>query len=200
MTHHTRIPTSVEDLRARWNELHDLDRAESVKMINKSGISIRALAKELGSRSDTTLRSLFIAAKAPLPDRMLARQGKISTRQLVKRLKMAAEAHQENILEETRRLLSQGEITGNLPRTVAPKGVPLSTIIEQTRPTEARWEQALELYFFVQWLNGSVNGHLRQYKTDPSRTPQSPERYLEQGFKSVFRTGKDDFPQGKPNA
>jgi hypothetical protein len=88
----TSIPTTVEDLRARWATLHDLDRAESVKGIQKRGMSIRFLAKELGLCTESHLRYLITAARAPVPDRMLARGGKISTGELVRRSKLAAKS------------------------------------------------------------------------------------------------------------
>lgn len=92
----TPIPTTVEDLRDQWDKLHDLDRAESVKRIKEGGTRIRALAKELGC-SESNLRNLLKAAKAPAPDLELARAGKISTRELVKRAKQAAEAEAQEI-------------------------------------------------------------------------------------------------------
>lgn len=182
------IPTTVEDLRAQWTTLHDLDKAESIKRIQKGGTSIRSLAKELGLSTESHLRYLLTAAKAPMPDRILARQGKISTRELVERSKRAAKAeaekkrvseqekrvkeskiwstricrwlqeqdlawaHQENVIEETQRELMLADISGDLPKTKVPKGVKLETIIDRTRPTESRWEQALRIYFFISWL------------------------------------------------
>jgi hypothetical protein len=183
-----RIPTTFEDLRARWATLHDLDRAESVKSIKKCGMSLRSLAKELVCCSDSHIRYLLAAAKAPMPDRMLARQGKISTRELVRRYDTAAKAeaektraseeerrvkesrnwstricrwlqelnlawaHQENVLEETRRELMLAELSGTLPKSDVPKGVALKTIIYRTRPSESGWEQALWIYFYITWL------------------------------------------------
>lgn len=92
----TPIPTTVEDLRDQWDKLHDLDRAESVKKIKKPDTSIRRLAELLG-HSESNLRNLLKAAKAPAADLELARAGKISTRELVKRAKQAAEAEAQEI-------------------------------------------------------------------------------------------------------
>jgi lambda repressor-like predicted transcriptional regulator len=98
------IPTTLEDLRARWVSLHDLDRAKAIKGMRDAGNSVRFLAKELGV-SEALLRNLLDAAKAPLPDRMLARRGKISTRELVKRQKLweKAETEKTRASEEQRR-------------------------------------------------------------------------------------------------
>jgi hypothetical protein len=119
---------------------------------------------------------------------MLARHGKISTRELVQRSKLAAKAeaektraseherrvkesrnwstricrwlqelnlawaHQENVLEETRRELMLAELSGTLPKSDVPKGVALKTIIDRTRPSESSWEQVLWIYFYISWL------------------------------------------------
>ncbi|MDR3411086.1 MAG: hypothetical protein P4L87_09125 [Formivibrio sp.] len=80
--------STVADLKNRWDTLHVLDRAKAINTIRQSGISIRSLAVQLG-RSEATLRRLLETARAPLLDRTLARQGKISTNELVRRSKAA---------------------------------------------------------------------------------------------------------------
>ena len=61
-------------------------------------------------------------------------------------------AHQENIIEETRRELMLADITKTLPKIEVPEGVKLETIIDRTRPTKSGWEQALWIYFYISWL------------------------------------------------
>ena len=88
------IPNSVEGLRLQWGKLHDLDRAEAVMKMQQSGKSLRSLAKALGC-AESLLRNLLLAARAPLPDRILARKKQISTRELVRRSKAAIKASAE---------------------------------------------------------------------------------------------------------
>jgi transposase-like protein len=181
------IPTSVDDLRARWGTLHDLDRAEAVKRMSEAGKSIRSLAKELG-RSASLLRYLLIAANAPSSDRVQARRGEISTRELVRRSRAAekleaekarlgeerrrakeskkwstlicawlneqelAWAHQENIIEETKRELMEADLSGTLPNIDVPAGVTVEMIIDRARPSKSGWDQALEMEFYICWL------------------------------------------------
>ena len=78
------IPPSVAKLRDKWPTLHDLDRAGAVLKIKQAGVSMRTLAKELDC-SPSLLGHLLLARKAPLQDQLLARQGKISTKELVRR-------------------------------------------------------------------------------------------------------------------
>src|SRR5215469_12696062 len=79
---------TLAELRDQWHQLRDIDRALAVHKLHKAGTSLRALAKALG-RSESLLRNLNLAAQAPVADRILARQGKISTRKLVRRAKQA---------------------------------------------------------------------------------------------------------------
>jgi hypothetical protein len=83
----------IAELKTRWNDLHVLDRARWIQKITATGMSLRALAKALG-RPDSSLRYLLKAAKAPLPDRVLAKNRAISTRELIRRGK-AAEAQRK---------------------------------------------------------------------------------------------------------
>jgi hypothetical protein len=84
----TVVASSVADLKTKWTELIDVDRALAVHKIHVAGMSFGKLAKELG-RSSTLLRNLDQAAQAPAEDIGLARKRQISTRQLVLRSKAA---------------------------------------------------------------------------------------------------------------
>src|ERR1035438_878283 len=80
----TVAPPLVADLQSRWYSLHDLDRAQAVKSIHQSGVSLRALSASLNC-SPSLLTHLLQAGQAPLEDRLLAHQGLLSTRGLVRR-------------------------------------------------------------------------------------------------------------------
>ena len=80
--------SAVADLQSQWHTLPDLDRAKAVLAIKQSGISTRQIAQHLDC-SDSLLRHLLAALQAPPADRLLLRQGKISTNELVRRSKAA---------------------------------------------------------------------------------------------------------------
>jgi hypothetical protein len=82
------ISSAVADLQSQWHSLHDLDRASAVFAIHRTGTSLRELAKALNC-SDSLLRRLLCALQALPEDRYLARKGKISTNELVRRSKAA---------------------------------------------------------------------------------------------------------------
>jgi len=77
---------AIADLQQKWAGLDNLDRARAVHQIHQSGISLRTLAKDLNC-SPSLLCQLNHAAQAPVPDQLLAGNGKISTRELVRRSK-----------------------------------------------------------------------------------------------------------------
>ena len=81
--------SAVADLQQKWSTLQDVDRARAVHAIHQAGTSLRQLAKELNC-SPTHVRNLNQAAQAPQLHHDLARQGKISTRELVRRSKAVA--------------------------------------------------------------------------------------------------------------
>jgi len=81
-------PVAISDLSSKWETLHDLDRALAVRAIHRACTSLRALAKELPC-SPTLLRHLLKALQAPPEDQLLARQGKITINELVRRAKGA---------------------------------------------------------------------------------------------------------------
>jgi predicted GNAT family acetyltransferase len=82
------VPSALADLRSRWDKLHDLDRAKEVHDIKRTGVSTREIALQLPV-SEALLRHLLQAAQAPTEDQLLARQGKISTNELIRRAKAA---------------------------------------------------------------------------------------------------------------
>jgi DNA-binding transcriptional MerR regulator len=77
---------AIADLRSRWYTLNDLDRAQAIKVIHQSGVSLRKLAPFLNC-SPSLLSHLLQAGQAPLEDRVLARRGELSTRALVRSAK-----------------------------------------------------------------------------------------------------------------
>jgi len=81
-------PSALADLQATWNNLCDLDRGRAVYAIQQNGTSIRELAREINC-SESLLRHLLIAIQAPVEDRLLAREGKITTNELVRRVRAA---------------------------------------------------------------------------------------------------------------
>jgi hypothetical protein len=80
--------SSIIKLKNEWPRLHDVDRARAIFRISKSGLSIRQIAVHLEC-SESSLRRLLKTLKAPAADQDLARQGKISTNELVRRAKTA---------------------------------------------------------------------------------------------------------------
>ena len=102
---------SIAQLQEDWHRLSDLERARAVQaIISRSGLSIRKIAAQL-QLSESLLRHLLQALQAPSSDRDLARQGKISTNELVRRAKAAglhrspdnnSEARELERVQETR--------------------------------------------------------------------------------------------------
>jgi transposase-like protein len=78
---------SITQLQSDWFGFSDLDRASAILAIHQSGISIRKIAAQL-QLSESLLRHLVQALQAPSSDRDLARQGKISTNELIRRAKV----------------------------------------------------------------------------------------------------------------
>ena len=103
---------SISQLRSDWFKLSDLDRARAVLTIKQSGISTRKVADQL-QLSEALLRHLLQALQAPASDQVLAREGKISTNELVRRAKAAClrpcAQHREEIALE--RTLEPGKAT-----------------------------------------------------------------------------------------
>lgn len=78
------LSSKGKDLKAKWADLKDVDRASAVHDLHGQGVSFRKLAQQLPC-SATQLRNLDKAARASPEDIALARKGEISTRKLVKR-------------------------------------------------------------------------------------------------------------------
>jgi hypothetical protein len=84
------INASINELVSKWQHLNDVQRGE--KLLNLRGkTSLRALANRLPC-SESHLRNLVCAGQALLADRILARERKITTRELVRRSKATAKA------------------------------------------------------------------------------------------------------------
>jgi lambda repressor-like predicted transcriptional regulator len=109
--------STIPELKANWINLHDLDRANAIRSIHDSGISLRQIARQL-HKGESSLRRLLIALDAPVEDRLLARQGKLTTNELVRRSKAAglnrAARHREEIaLEQARETLRAADTICN---------------------------------------------------------------------------------------
>lgn len=173
---------TIPQLQSDWINLHDLDRADAVRSIHGSGISIRQIAAQL-HKSESTLRHLLIALDAPAQDRALARRGEISTNELVRRsqaagLRRAARHREEVELERVRQVRKAVDqictwlsgIPLNKPNcemivdevrrkfhTLAPAppirvDLTVEQIIERTRPPELKDHSVDILNRFVLWL------------------------------------------------
>ena len=100
---------AISDLQSKWDTLGDLDRARAIRTIHKTGTSLRGLAKAL-ERSPSLLRHLLESLEAPPEDQLLARQGKLTTNELVRRSHAAGSARatkQREALELERTRASQ---------------------------------------------------------------------------------------------
>jgi transposase-like protein len=84
--------SAVADLHKNWATLNILDRARAVDAIHQTGTSLRQLAKSLGC-AESLLRHLLQALQASPQDQELARYGKLSINELVRRSK-AVQARQ----------------------------------------------------------------------------------------------------------
>jgi hypothetical protein len=82
------LPASIDELASNWRDLNDVQRGEKLLKL-RGKTSLRALANRLPC-SESHLRSLVCAGRAPLADRILAKEGKITTRELVRRSKAAS--------------------------------------------------------------------------------------------------------------
>jgi lambda repressor-like predicted transcriptional regulator len=104
---------AVADLQSRWQALHDLDRAQAIKAIHQSGMSLRNLASRLNC-SPSLLTHLLQAAQAPIEDQVLARQGALSTRALCRAAKAVGTRrialHPEEIAFERERAALQSKL------------------------------------------------------------------------------------------
>ena len=90
---------TIERLQAEWRNLHDLDRAEAVRALHNSGPSIREIGRQLHV-SDSGLCRLLVALDAPVEDKLRARNGEITTSELVRRSKASGRARAARNREE----------------------------------------------------------------------------------------------------
>jgi len=79
---------AIVDLQSRWHTLKDPDRGLAIASILRSGVSGRSLAAKLNC-SEATVRRLYRCSKASAEDLELARQGMISTSELIRRIEKA---------------------------------------------------------------------------------------------------------------
>jgi lambda repressor-like predicted transcriptional regulator len=174
------VSAAISNLKSRWHDLPDLDRAQAVYAIHCAGTSVRTLAKALGF-SESLLRHLLTALQAPREDRLLARRGEITTNELVRRAK-AAEAQRvaehnaqearkgcrvicdwirsegisgsygESIVTEARRLLAVAESNRKLPKGAVPPDMPVSEIIQRCKPAGPEPDNAEFSSWAAHWL------------------------------------------------
>jgi AraC-like DNA-binding protein len=105
---------AVRELRSQWYTLHDLDRAQAIKTIHQSGIRLKELAALLNC-SSSLLTRLLQAGQAPPEDRLLARQGVMSTRALARQasavgIRRTALHREEMAYEKTREALVKSQV------------------------------------------------------------------------------------------
>jgi hypothetical protein len=108
---------TLEQLRSEWINLHDLDRAKAVRVIHEAGPSIRQIAGQL-HKPESSLRRLLVALDAPIEDRFLARKGRLTTTELVRRSRAAGRAraaknNEELKLERERQTLHAADLICN---------------------------------------------------------------------------------------
>lgn len=104
---------AIADLQSRWHTLNDLDRAQAIKVIHQSGVSLRKLASFLNC-SPPLLTYLLQVGQAPIEDQVLARQGALSTRALWRAAKALGTRrialHPEEIAFERERAAVQSKL------------------------------------------------------------------------------------------
>ncbi len=81
MTHEVALRQAYE-LRANWNRMHDVYRAEAIVPLRRAGLSLRLLGRFLGC-SEGLIRHLEIVAQFPPGAKEQLLRGYYSTRQLV---------------------------------------------------------------------------------------------------------------------
>jgi hypothetical protein len=96
-----RVSTALAGSVQKWPTLKDdLAKARAVAAVASPEVSNRVLAKQLGCSATQIRNFLLIAKKAPWQDQLLARRGKITTRELLRRAR-AAEAQQKKKEQQT---------------------------------------------------------------------------------------------------
>ena len=76
--------SSISELKSRWTQLSDVDRAHAVAAIRRSGASNRQIALGL-DLNESNLRRLLKSLDASQEDQNLAQQKQISTNELIRR-------------------------------------------------------------------------------------------------------------------
>lgn len=79
------------ELKANWENLHDVDKAERIAQILAAGMSGRTLARSLG-HSEALIRYLKPLQFATSEEKQLASGGKLSTAELLRNVKTRGEA------------------------------------------------------------------------------------------------------------
>ena len=106
-------PPSLAGLIQKWPDLAPVDRALGIHSLHLAGKTFSSLAKALNC-SESGIRHLDWAARASTPDLLLARAGKISTRQLVCRSKAEAKQRasqdQEALKQKRRKAAEKGAV------------------------------------------------------------------------------------------
>lgn len=150
---------AVKQLKTNWKRLQDVDRGRAIGRIHADGFSWRALAREIGC-SESYLRRLDRAAHAPVADQLLARQGKCSTRGLVRRARDAQKlraAREQQVLEERRN------------KAAAQAAVEICNWLEECQLWPAHGENIIDEARRIFAAN-DANGTLPKY-TAPGDTP-----------------------------
>jgi hypothetical protein len=95
----------VRKLRSKWRTLADVDRAQAIKRLLGTGMSGRELAKAVDC-SESLIRHLKPLVEALPEEKQLARLGKISTRELRRRLavRKAEKTHNQEPADDQARL------------------------------------------------------------------------------------------------
>jgi lambda repressor-like predicted transcriptional regulator len=131
---------TITDLQSKWGTLHDLDRARAVRAIHQSGTSLNELAKAL-KRSPSLLRHLLKTLQAPRVDQLLARNGKLTTNQLVRRaeaaeISLATKQREAEAVKRTQASLLPAPRRSSLRRPSSASATDHQGIHTETRPPE----------------------------------------------------------------
>ena len=103
--------SGLAPLRDTWPGLSAVDRAVAVRKLNRSGISKRKIAQEIGV-SESLIRHTLKVLLAPAADIAVARKGKMSTNKLVQSAKAAEQSREAQrskaLAEERQRMAAEG--------------------------------------------------------------------------------------------
>lgn len=92
------LDPEIEQLRHDWNQLSSLERAQLVSILKKSGMSYREIGRVFDC-AESSVRYVHKALDAPEADLAAARNNQISTAELVRRAKAAAERGKKDQVE-----------------------------------------------------------------------------------------------------